>query len=32
MAEMRPQGLFLWIATDNEAEEFEILKRLSKWV
>lgn len=31
MAEMQPQGLFLWIATDNEEEELEILKRLSKW-
>ncbi len=32
MAEMKPEGLFLWIATDNEEEESEILKRLSKWV
>ena len=28
MAEMNPQGLFLWIATDSEEEELEILKRL----
>ena len=32
MAEMNPQGLFLWIATDNEEEEIEILRRLDKWV
>jgi hypothetical protein len=32
MAEMRPKGLFLWIATKNEEEELDILKRLSKWV
>ena len=32
MAEMKPQGLFLWIATDNEEEELEILTRLTKWV
>ena len=31
MAEMEPQGLFLWIATDNEEEELEILKRVAKW-
>ena len=31
MAEMEPQGLFLWIATDNEEEERDILKRLRKW-
>ena len=32
MAEMRPQGLFLWIATYNEEEELEILNRVAKWV
>lgn len=32
MSEMKPQSLFLWVATDNEEEEIEILKRLSKWV
>jgi hypothetical protein len=26
-----PHGLFLWVATDNEAEELEILKRIEKW-
>ena len=31
MAEMKPQGLFLWIATDNEAQEIDILKRVKKW-
>jgi hypothetical protein len=31
MAEMEPQGLFLWIATDNEEEELEILRRVAKW-
>jgi hypothetical protein len=29
--EMHPPGLFLWIATENEDEELEILKRLSRW-
>lgn len=31
MAEMKPQGLFLWIATESEEEELEILRRLAKW-
>lgn len=31
-AEMKPHGLFLWIATENEEEEFEILRRVSRWV
>lgn len=31
MAEMEPQGLFLWIATENEEEELEILNRVTKW-
>jgi hypothetical protein len=31
MQEMEPQGLFLWIATENEEEELAILERLSKW-
>jgi hypothetical protein len=31
MSEMSPNGFFLWIATDDEAEEIAILKRLSKW-
>jgi hypothetical protein len=28
---MKPEGLFLWIATDNEAEELAIIKRLAQW-
>jgi hypothetical protein len=31
MAQMRPEGLFLWIGTENEEEERAILKRLEKW-
>ena len=31
MEAMEPNGLFLWIATENEDEEFEILKRIAKW-
>jgi hypothetical protein len=28
---MEPGGLYLWVATENEQEELEILKRLEKW-
>jgi len=28
---MDPHGLFLWVATENEAEELEILTRIEKW-
>lgn len=28
---MDPKGLFLWVATENEAEELEILKRIENW-
>jgi hypothetical protein len=31
MAEMDPKGLFVWVATENEEEELEILKRVEKW-
>lgn len=31
MQEMHPKGLFLWIATESEEEELDILKRVSKW-
>jgi hypothetical protein len=31
MVEMKPQGLFLWIATDREDEEIDILNRVAKW-
>jgi hypothetical protein len=29
--QMKPEGLFLWIAVESEAEEKAILKRLEKW-
>lgn len=29
--QMEPEGIFLWVATENEAEELAILKRLEKW-
>jgi hypothetical protein len=32
MTEMDPQGLFLWIATNNEEEELELLNLITKWV
>lgn len=32
MAELKPPGLFLWMATDSEEEELEILNRVAKWV
>jgi hypothetical protein len=28
---MQPKGLFLWMATENEEEEMEILKCVEKW-
>lgn len=28
---MDPRGLFLWVATQNEAEEIEILQLIEKW-
>jgi hypothetical protein len=31
MEVMDPKGLFLWIATENEHQELEILKRVEKW-
>ena len=31
IAQVEPEGLFLWIATENEAEELAIIKRLEKW-
>jgi hypothetical protein len=30
--EMKPEGLFLWIETENEEDELEILKRIAKWI
>jgi hypothetical protein len=31
MDTMDPKGLFIWVATNSEREEFDILKRLEKW-
>ncbi len=31
MEAVNPEGIFLWIATENEEEEFELLKRIGKW-
>ena len=30
--QMEPEGIFLWIAVDDEAEQLAIMKRLEKWV
>jgi hypothetical protein len=31
MNAMKPKGLFLWVETESEEEELEILKRIEKW-
>ena len=31
LASMDPKGLFLWVATENEEEELELLKRVEAW-
>lgn len=31
MAAVKPEGLFLWIATESEEEQQAILKRVEKW-
>jgi hypothetical protein len=31
MQEVSPKGIFLWVATENEEEEHQIMKRLLKW-
>jgi hypothetical protein len=31
MAAVEPEGIFLWVATEDEAEELELLKRVAKW-
>ena len=31
MDEMDPIGLFLWVATENEEQELEILRKIRKW-
>jgi hypothetical protein len=28
---MDPRGLFLWVATESDEEELNILKRIEKW-
>jgi len=32
MEAVRPEGIFLWVATDNEDEEKALLKLVEKWV
>ena len=32
MAAMDPEGLFLWVATETEEEELELLKRVETWM
>jgi hypothetical protein len=32
MAEMDPEGLFLWVATESEEEELALLRRVETWV
>ena len=32
MQEVRPEGIFLWVATDNEDEEKALLRLVEKWV
>lgn len=32
MEAVSPEGIFLWVATENEEEELDILKRVQKWV
>ena len=31
MQAVRPEGIFLWVAAENEEEERELLKRVEKW-
>jgi hypothetical protein len=31
MAAMDPKGLFLWVATESEAEERTLLKKVGTW-
>ena len=31
MEQVKPEGIFLWIATESEDEELAIIKRLEKW-
>jgi hypothetical protein len=32
MEQVKPEGIFLWVATDHEAEELAILKHIEQWV
>jgi hypothetical protein len=32
ISEVRPEGIFLWVATENEDEELALLKLVEKWV
>jgi hypothetical protein len=32
MAAVRPEGIFLWVASDDDEEERALLKRVEKWV
>jgi hypothetical protein len=32
MAAVRPEGIFLWVASDDEEEERALLKRVEQWV
>jgi hypothetical protein len=31
MDEVEPEGIFLWVATDSEEEECDLLKRVARW-
>ena len=28
---VKPEGIFLWVAADDEDEEQELLKRVARW-
>jgi hypothetical protein len=32
MTAMEPEGLFLWVATETEEEELDLLKRVETWM
>jgi hypothetical protein len=31
MAEVEPEGIFLWVAADSDEEERDLLKRVARW-
>ncbi len=31
MREVRPEGIFLWVGTDNDGQQHDIIKKLLKW-